>query len=197
MFSIHFRWRLQKAFYTPESVGIFGCSGIGCHDLIIGFPWSSSSTALSLADLENVSPFYISNTTVNSWRRRRTDKNSFELLTLTPREIRRLDSPYDEDVFLDKLEPEEVGLSEAMAISAAALSQQMGKDSGSDVFTDLRIVLGVAMGASISSDPRGKGRQSMCLQVRDLNSFRTTLIHYVVALDLRLPGAPVQCTLTN
>ena len=139
---LHLRWRLQKAFYTPESVGVTGCSGIGCHDLIVGYPRIRSTspiTHLSMADLEDIPPFYISNTTINSWRRTPEDKEPFELLTITPREIRRLDSPYDEDVFLDKLESVDVRLSEAMEISAAALSQHMGKESGSDVFTDIRI----------------------------------------------------------
>lgn len=71
-------------------------------------------------------------------------------------------------MFLDKLEPEEVRLSEAMAMSAAALSQHMGKKGGSDVYTDLRIILGVAFGGTISSDPRRQRRQSVCLQVSDL-----------------------------
>ena len=92
-----------------------------------------------MADLENVSPFYISNTTTNKWKRTPEDKDSFGLLTVTPREIQRLDAPYDEDIFLGKLEPENATLSEAMAMSAAALSQHMGKDSGSDVLTDMRI----------------------------------------------------------
>ena len=123
---------------------------------------------LSLADLENVSPFYICNTTINAWRRTPTDKDSFELLTLTPREIRRLDSPYDEDVFLGKLQPDEVRLSEAMTMSAAALSQHMGKKGGSDVYTDLRIILGVAFGGTISSDSRREERQCVCLEVSHL-----------------------------
>ena len=147
-----------------------GCSGISCHDLIIGYPRFSSRSPiepLTMADLENIPPFYISNTTVNSWRRTPGDKRSFELLTITPREIRRIDSPYDEDVFLEKLEPEDILLSEAMAMSAAALSQQMGKYSGLEVYTDMRIALGVAFGGTISSDRRGKRRQNCCLQVSD------------------------------
>ena len=133
-----------------------------------------------MADLENIPPLYISNTTVNSWRRTPEDKRPFELLTITPREIRRIDSPYEEDVFLGKLEPEDVKLSEAMAMSAAALSQQMGKYSGMDLYTDLRIVLGVAFGGTILSDLSGKRRQNCCLQVSDFkvagNSFQRSLV---------------------
>ena len=165
------RWRLQKAFYTPQSVGATGCTGIGCHDLILGYPWfiSTKTKILSLADFENVSPFYICNTTVNDWKRTPDDEESFELLTLTPREVRRLDSPYEEDVFMDKLEPEDIRLSEAMAISAAALAPRMGGISGEgkDVTTDLKIILGVAMGASILSDPRKDRRRNICLQVSE------------------------------
>ena len=124
---------------------------------------------LTLADLENVTPFYICNTTVNSWRRTPKDKESFELLALTPREIRRLDSPYEEDAFLDKLEPEDIILSEAMAMSAAALTPRMGKMGGTDedFSTDLKIILGVAMGASILSDPRKERRKNMFFQVSE------------------------------
>lgn len=170
LYYVHLRWRLQKAFYTPESVGMTGCSGISCHDLIIGCPRFGSSSPnkpLTMADFENIPPFYISNTTANSWRRTPEDKRPFELLTITPREIRRLDSPYEEDVFLGKLEPDDIKLSEAMAMSAASLSQQMGKYSCLDLYTDLRIVVGVASGGTISSDPRGKRRQNCCLQVSD------------------------------
>ena len=154
----------------PRALEWLVVPGIGCHDLIIGYPRLRSTSPiqhLSVADFENVSPFYISNTTINSWRRTPEDKDSFELLTITPREIRRLDSPYDEDVFLDKLDPVDVRLSEAMAMSAAALSQHMGKESGSDLYTDVRILLGVAFGATITSDPRGSRRKNFCLQVSD------------------------------
>ncbi|KAJ7356201.1 hypothetical protein OS493_025952 [Desmophyllum pertusum] len=35
---------------------------------------------------------------------------------------------------------------------------------GSAVFTDLRIILGVAFGGTITSDPQGIRRQNLCLQ---------------------------------
>lgn len=150
-----------------------GCTGIGCHDLILGYPrFNAENKILTMADLENMAPFYICNTTVNGWRRTPADKQSFETLTFTPREIRRLDSPYEEDVFMDKLEPEDIRLSEAMAMSAAALTPRMGKvgGAGQDFSTDMKIILGVAMGASILSDPRKQRRQNLCFQVSKLIS---------------------------
>lgn len=148
-------------------MGGTGCSGISCYDLILGYSPFTSKTHLTLADLENVAPFYICNTTVNGWKRTPADKESFEILTLTPREIRRLDSPYEEDVFLDKLEPEDIRLSEAMSMSAAALTPRMGKmgTTEKDFSTDLKIILGVAMGASILSDVRKERRMNVALQV--------------------------------
>ena len=154
-------------------MGATGCSGIGCHDLILGYPrFNAENKILNMADLENMSPFYICNTTVNGWRRTPADKQSFETLTLTPHEIRRLDSPHEEDVFMDKLEPEDIMLSEAMAMSAAAVTPRMGnKESAGNLFgTDMKIILGVAMGASILSDPRKQRRQHFCFQVSKLIS---------------------------
>ena len=149
-----------------------GCGGISCGDIWIGFPkfkggMDESYQPLTMADLEDLAPMYISNTTVNTWRRSPTDKHPFEILTLTPREIRRLDSPYSEDVFMNKLEPEGVMLSEAMAMSGAAVSQRMGKyDANREILTDFKIIFGIAMGASILSDPPSSRKGNYSIQVR-------------------------------
>lgn len=150
--------------------------------MILTIPrFSSDSKILTLADFENLGPFYICNTTVNSWRRTPADKESFELLTLTPREIRRLDSPYEEDVFLDKLEPEDISLSGAMSMSAAALTPRMGRmgGAGKDFSTDMKIILGVAMGLSILSDPRKERRKHVCLQVSLKIEVTLTLVSFL------------------
>ena len=167
------RWRLQKAFYTPQSVGETGCSGIGWHDLILTYPRfiSKERKILNLADFENISPYYICNTTVNNWKRTPDNEESYELLTLTPREIQRLDSPYEEDTFMDKLEPEDIRLSEAMALSAASLSPHLGLVVGDTsqvkhLGTDLMIIVGAAMGTSILSDLQTEGRKNMLYKVR-------------------------------
>ena len=73
------RWRLQKAFYSPESTGATGCSGITCQDV---FPsctcWEPSSESLNrpltLDDLIGLPPEYICNVTVHEWRMKPSHK---------------------------------------------------------------------------------------------------------------------------
>ena len=67
------RWRLQKAFYSPESIGATGCSGVTCQDV---FPVCTCfepnvenlNRPLTLDDLLGMEPEYICNVTVNDWR---------------------------------------------------------------------------------------------------------------------------------
>ena len=109
---------------------------------------------------------------MNNWKRTPDDEESYELLTLTPREIQRLDSPYEEDTFMDKLESDDIRLSEAMALSAASLSPHLGLQVVGDTSqvkhlgTDLMIIVGAAMGTSILSDLQTEGRKNMLYKVR-------------------------------
>ena len=160
-------------------MGETGCSGIGWHDLILTYPRfiSKERKILNVADFENISPYYICNTTVNNWKRTPYDEESYELFTLTPREIQRLDSPYEEDTFMDKLEPEDIRLSEAMALSAASLSPHLRLMVGDTsqvkhLGTDLMIIVGAAMGTSILSDLQTEGRKNMLYKVRYITSGR-------------------------
>ena len=94
------RWRLQKAFYTRESVGRSGCYGIECHAFLPSSKCCQSYDgerlirALTLGDLEGMKPEWICNVLVDSWQWSsdvHVDRPNYELLTLTPSAIGRLD----------------------------------------------------------------------------------------------------------
>ena len=61
--------------------------------------------------------------------------------------------------------PGDIYLSDAMATSAAAVDHHMGALEGEELFKDLKVTLGIAMGTSIVSDPRQEKRLNICLQV--------------------------------
>ena len=61
--------------------------------------------------------------------------------------------------------PGDIYLSDAMATSAAAIDHHMGALEGEELFKDLKVTLGIAMGTSIVSDPRQEKRLNTCLQV--------------------------------
>ena len=181
---IPYRWRLQKAFYTSEGAGEHGCAGIGCYDFFPGLyccvpqkddrPGHTTQGALSLSDLEDVKPQYISNTVVNDWKYYPGANHKYDLLTLSPTKIEKFSRYHapttapnqggpseqqkiiprqPEDPFRWKLEPGDIKLSEAMATSAAALSPHMGKyDHSMETFQQLQSCLGLGMGATVISN---------------------------------------------
>ena len=72
---------------------------------------------------------------------------------------------------MDKLEPEDIRLSEAMTLSAASLSPHLRLVVGDTspvkhLGTDLMIIVGAAMGTSILSDLQTEGRKNMLYKVR-------------------------------
>ena len=70
----------------------------------------------------------MSNIVVNRWQRDDKSEESYELLTMSPTGIERLDrKAHGKDPFEGKLVPQDIKLSDAMATSAAALSTHMGK----------------------------------------------------------------------
>ena len=173
----YYRWRLQKAFYTAASVGSAGCKGIGCDDIFLVNTCSGQSRHVPLADedvgplslghLEGIKPQYISNVVVNEWRLMKADvEPKYELLTLSPSEIERLDRHGQEDQFEHRLSPQDVDLSAAMATSAAAVAQHMGSyEKSAESFKQLQTVLGLNMGASMVSDVEALRREKCCLKV--------------------------------
>ena len=84
---------------------------------------------------------------------------------MSPQGIERLDRPPQEREFQGKLMPGDIYLSDAMATSAAAVDHHMGALEGEELFKDLKVTLGIAMGTSIVSDPRQEKRLNICLQV--------------------------------
>jgi len=170
---VYNRWRIQKAFYTPASVGSCGCAGISWRDLFLRCPTCrpkmqriNLSQALTLEDLDDVKPIYISGITINKWRRTTSPKEpDYELLTMSPNGIERLDRPPHEREFDGMLMPMDVHLSDAMATSAAAVDHHMGAREGDDAsFRDLKVMLGVAMGTTIVADVRHEGKRNCFVQ---------------------------------
>lgn len=171
---VYNRWRIQRALYTSASVGCCGCAGISWRDLFLRCPKCprsrprgiNISTALTLEDLDDVKPIYISGITINKWRRTNSPKEpDYELLMMTPHGIERLDRPPNEREFDGKLMPVDIYLSDAMATSAAAVDHHMGARESDDAsFRDLKVILGVSMGTAIVSDERHEGKRNCCIQ---------------------------------
>ena len=111
-------------------------------------------------------PQYISNIVVNRWKKSEEDRLNYALLTMSPTDIERFDQ-HGEKQFEAKLEPGEIMLSDAMATSAAALSNHMGKYEGSiEGLTRLHTILGLEMGATVTGDTKYAKQGCTCnLQV--------------------------------
>lgn len=175
-FASFHRWRLQKAFYHPEGLGAAGCSGIGMQDICLAWlPYSyqkllgdgtAETRSLSLADLRDTKPEYLSNMVVNRWKLSEKSEESYELLTMSSTGIVRLDRTRGPDPFQGKLGPADIKLSDAMATSAAALSQHMGKyDNSVEGLTRFHTLLGLEMGATMISDYRSVRDESIVFRV--------------------------------
>ncbi|XP_068681781.1 uncharacterized protein [Montipora foliosa] len=182
---VYNRWRLQKAFYHPNGIGKTGCSGIGCSDvctLWISFLCQSlhrssghdilanggvvPKRALTVEDLKDTKPEYISNITVNRWKRDETSEKNYDLLTVSPTSIERLDSKPGQDQFKGKLEPGDIKLSDAMATSAAALSMYMGKyDKSPEMGLSLNTLFGLDMGTRMISDIQSVRKETFIKKV--------------------------------
>ena len=192
------RWRLEKAFYSKESLATKGCLEI-LHDIFCSL-WTclkrkqkqqsyhrerrgsyeslkddpANERSLNLADLGDLDPEYISNMTIHSWKKKGDSDSDDDLLTMSPTTIERLDrdpttierfdrdpttierldrdpSTVDQspdDPFKDKLRPQDIELSDAMATSAAAISRY---DNNFEVLR-LSTILGLEMGAKVISN---------------------------------------------
>ena len=86
---------------------------------------------------------------------------------MTPDRIERLDrAPKDEELH-GKLMPRDVYLSESAATSAAAIDHDMGRKQGNEApFRDLKVILGLSLGASVVADKRHEDKRNVCIKVR-------------------------------
>ena len=127
---------------------------------------------LTLEDLEVVKPILISNAVINKWHRTTLPTEpDYEVFSMSPHQIERLDRPPDEREFEGRLMPGDIYLSDAMATSAAAVDHHMGalEGEGEELFKDLKVTLGIAMGTSLIGDPRKEKTLNVCLQIRRRN----------------------------
>ena len=165
--------------FAPSSVGWCGCAGISYRDFFLTCPTFKTSTSmnlnphrpLTLEDLEMVRPILISNAVVNRWRRTASPTEpDYEVLSMSPHGIERLDRPPDQREFEGRLMPGDIYLSDAMATSAAAVDHHMGAlEGGDEMFKDLKVTLGIAMGSSLIGDPRKEKTLNVGLQVREIS----------------------------
>ena len=123
---IFFRWRLQKVFFTPQSVGCYGCRGISCKEFFLVLPCfpyfrikhDPDTYPLNMLDLEIVSPEYVSNVAVDYWRLNSSSLSTppFAVMSSSPDASRRIDCQPKHAV---KLPPRSVDQVDAMVTSAA------------------------------------------------------------------------------
>ena len=206
------RWRLEKAFYSKESLATKGCLEIlheifcplwtclkrkqkqqSCHRERRGSYESlkddpANERSLNLADLGDIDPEYISNMTIHGWKKKGDSDSDDDLLTMSPTTIERLDrdpttierfdrdpttierldrdpSTVDQspdDPFKDKLRPQDIELSDAMATSAAAISRY---DNNFEVLR-LSTILGVEMGVTVFFNVEEIKKEGWLLKVR-------------------------------
>ena len=128
---------------------------------------------MNLADLRDVEPEYISNMTIHSWKEEEDSDSDDDLLTMSPTTIERLDrdpttierldrDPSTVDPFKDKLRPQDIELSDAMATSAAAISRY---DNNFEVLR-LSTILGLEMGATVISNLEAIKKERWLMKVR-------------------------------
>ena len=123
--------------------------------------------SLNLVDLKDTKPEYISNIVVNRWEKNDESVDNYELLTMSPTVIERLDRRQQEPQFKGKLETKDVKLSDAMATSAAAISSHMGKyDTSVHGLTRFHTLLGLEMGARMISDIQAVKNEGVLCKVR-------------------------------
>ena len=125
------------------------------------------SVALTLDDLDDITPTYIGCMTVNRWRRTPSPKEDhYEVLTMSPHVIERLDRAPEDKEFHGKLMPMDVYLSDAAATSAAVLDHDSGRIVDDEAqFRDSKAILGLSLGASVVADKRHEEKRHFCIQV--------------------------------
>lgn len=131
---------------------------------------------LTLQDLEEISPVFISNITVNNWQISGGDDNGYQLMTFSSEGVKVIGS--DRKIggvlarhFGSRFHPHLMKLSVAMAVSGAAVSfDKEGYQSRLDMVLDLFALMGIQMGEEIVCDecPEAKigWKEKVCDQHR-------------------------------
>ena len=117
-------------------------------------PARNTDDELTLDDLKEVSPIFISNITVNDWQISSDAKSSHQLISFSSKGVELIGNDWEKPSKLSKcFEPKHMRLSAAMAISGAAVSYDMGRrESGLNMVMDLLNLLGLGMGDEKISD---------------------------------------------
>lgn len=171
VFNIYYRYRLSDAFFVKASSvrwqDVFpNCvrSAKGIYGIIIGpnqkgkplLPVRNTDDELTLDDLKEVSPIFISNITVNDWQINSDAKSSHQLISFSSKGVELIGNDWEKPSKLSKcFEPKHMRLSAAMAISGAAVSYDMGSYESAmrmDMILDLLNLLGLGMGDEKISD---------------------------------------------
>jgi len=136
-----------------------------------------------LSDLSNIQPKFISNITVNDWQIGSRQGPCHHLIAFSTEDVRVIGKYVDEEgksvnpESVQLFKPEHMPLSQAMAISGAALSFDMGSyESSLDMILDLLSLLGLGMGAELPSDQvnfKEKSFREACKMVCTLLIFGT------------------------
>ena len=139
-------------------------SAEGIYEIIIGpnqkgkplLPVRNPDEELTLDDLKEVSPIFISNITVNDWQISSDAKSSYQLISFSSKGVELIGNDWEKPSKLSKcFEPKHMRLSAAMAISGAAVSYDMGSYESAmrmDMILDLLNLLGLGMGDEKISD---------------------------------------------
>ena len=108
---------------------------------------------LTLKDLEDIKPCYVCNVLVDNWTYAgSTDpRKSYTILTITPKEVERIDDDKNADFGASSIGSADIKLSDAMATSGAVASYSMGDYHNKAIF-NLQMLFGVSMGNSWVSD---------------------------------------------
>ena len=131
---------------------------------------------LTLQDLEDISPVFISNITVNDWQIAGGDEHGYQLMTFSSEGVKVTGSGVENGGtlarhFAGRFHPHLMKLSVAMAVSGAAVSfDKEGCQSRLDTVLDLFALMGIQMGEEIVCDecPEAKisWKEKVCDQHR-------------------------------
>ena len=131
---------------------------------------------LTLQDLEDISPVFISNITVNDWQIAGADDHGYQLMTFSSEGVKVIGSGVKNGevlarYFAGRFHPHLMKLSVAMAVSGAAVSfEKEGYQSRPDTILDLFALMGIQMGEEILCDecPEAKigWKEKVCDQDR-------------------------------